>query len=161
MSLSIRHTHRVARAMLVVILAMATILILQPSPSGTVQAQSAVPVNMLYGSAPDIPDSQLQSIVDDVVGGLPSTWGVAVKKLDTGQFAEYNGDGQQVSASLYKLWVLGDLYYQASEGQVGLDDDATVTSDDAGFDIQQGDENSGPWHRPHISSSSAIDDHRE
>jgi beta-lactamase class A len=102
-------------------------------------ASADTPVVMLYGSAPDNPDSQLQSIVNDVVGNLPGTWGVAVKKLDTGQFAEYNGDVQQVSASLYKLWVLDDLYYQASNGQLDLDNDATVTSDDAYYDVQQQD----------------------
>jgi len=89
---------------------------------------------MLYGSAPDIPDSELQSIVEDVVGDLPGTWGVAVKKLDTGQYAVYNGDVQQVSASLYKMWVLAELYHQVSLGEVSLDDYATVTYDDAYFD---------------------------
>jgi beta-lactamase class A len=144
--LSIRHMQRPARSSLVVILALATILTLQPYPSSTVRAQGAVPVNMLYGSAPDIPDSQLQSIVNDVVGGLPSTWGVAVKKLDTGQFAEYNGDAQQVSASLYKVWVLAELYNQVSNGQIGLDDSGTITSDDTSYDSQQGNESLAPGY---------------
>src|SRR5690349_17908050 len=129
---------RPARSILVAILIMVTVLTLQPYPSSAVRAQGTVPVNMLYGSAPDIPDSQLQAIVNDVVGDLPSTWGVAVKKLDTGQFAEYNGDAQQVSASLYKVWVLGELYNQVSNGQIGLDDSGTITSDDTSFDSQQG-----------------------
>ena len=46
----------------------------------------------------------------------------------------FNGDVQQVSASLYKLWVLGDLYQQASDGDLDLDGYATVTYDDAYFD---------------------------
>src|SRR5205823_5258604 len=91
---------------------------------------------LLYGSAPDEPDSHLQNIIEDVVGGLPGTWGVAVKKLDTGQYAVINGDKQQVSASLYKLWVLSELYHQAYNGQISLDGYDTVTSDDAAEDIQ-------------------------
>src|SRR6187431_3801507 len=69
-------------------------------------AHAASSVAMLYGSAPDAPDSELQALVEDTVGELGGDWGVAVKKLDTGQYAVYNGDMQHVSASLYKLWVL-------------------------------------------------------
>src|SRR5437879_10362228 len=88
---------------------------------------------MLYGSAPDAPDSQLQAIVESAVKGLPGTWGVAVKKLDTGQYAAVNGDVQQVSASLYKMWVLCELYHQMQEGIVSLDDDAVASADDVSY----------------------------
>src|SRR6478672_327422 len=83
-------------------------------------ANASTPFTSLYGSAPDEPDSELQAIVEDVVGNLAGTWGVAVKKLDTGQYASYNGDSQQVSASLYKLWVLCELYRQYREGIVSM-----------------------------------------
>src|SRR5207253_516860 len=83
---------------------------------------AATPVVQLYGSAPDEPDSQLQAIVEDVVGNLQGTWGVAIKKLDTGQYAVFNGDTQQVSASLYKMWVLSELYRQVEAGIVSMDD---------------------------------------
>ena len=89
---------------------------------------------MLFSSAPDEPDSQLQAIVDDVVGNLPGDWGIVVKKLDTGQYAVFNGDVQQVAASLYKLWVVADLYHEAKVGNIGLDDYGTVTYDDAAED---------------------------
>ncbi len=108
------------------------------------RAVAAVSVPLLYGSAPDTPDSQLQAIVNDVVGDLGGTWGIAVKKLDTGQYAAFKGDKQQVSASLYKLWVLAELYHQASLGQVSLDDSAVVTYDDAYFDSLQNDLNLPP-----------------
>ncbi|MDQ3929728.1 MAG: class A beta-lactamase-related serine hydrolase [Chloroflexota bacterium] len=93
---------------------------------------------MLLGSAPTVPDASLQAIVDGVVGQLPGKWGVAVKKLDTGQYASFNADVQQVSASLYKLWVLGELYRQVAEGTVSLDNRATVTSEDAAYDVLTG-----------------------
>jgi beta-lactamase class A len=95
------------------------------------KAYASTPPVTLYGSAPNAPDSELQEIIETTVKDLPGTWGVAVKKLDTGQYAVYNGDQQQVSASLYKVWVLSELYRQAAAGTVGLDDNAVVTSDDA------------------------------
>ncbi len=102
-------------------------------------ARAATPPVMLYGSAPDAPDSQLQAIVEDVVGNLGGNWGVAVKKLDTGQYAAYNGDTQQVSASLYKMWVLAELYRQAKAGTISLDGYDSVTGDDAYEDSVSGD----------------------
>src|SRR6476469_2382216 len=57
-------------------------------------AHAATPVVDLYDSAPDAPDGELQAIVDNVVGNLPGDWGVAIKKLDTGQYATFNGDTQ-------------------------------------------------------------------
>lgn len=109
-------------------------------PSDTGSAQTAASFPVLYGSAPDAPDSQLQAIVEDVVGGLDGTWGVAVKKLDTGQYAAFNGDKQQVSASLYKMWVLNELFRQARTGEVSLDGYSTVTGDDAYYDALLGDQ---------------------
>ncbi|MFL5733389.1 MAG: serine hydrolase [Chloroflexia bacterium] len=103
------------------------------------RASADEPSLTLFGSAPDAPDSELQSIVEDAVGDLPGTWGVAIKKLDTGQYAEYNSDKQQISASLYKVWVLCELFRQVNTGVVTLDDEATVTSDDAYEDSVSGD----------------------
>jgi beta-lactamase class A len=89
---------------------------------------------MLYGSAPNSPDSELQAMVDSVATKYPGVWGIAVKKLDTGQYAAYNGDMQQVSASLYKLWVLAELYRQVRAGNLSLSDAATVSGEDAYYD---------------------------
>ena len=114
----------------------------QTHPAGfDAEAYAASSVVTLYGSAPDAPDSELQSIVEDVVKGLPGTWGLAVKKLDTGQYAVYNGDVQQVSASLYKMWVLSELFRQVKAGIVSLDDYATVSGDDAYEDSVSGELN--------------------
>jgi beta-lactamase class A len=102
------------------------------------QSQDAPAVPMLYGSAPDAPDSQLQAIVEQTVGELGGDWGVAVKKLDTGQYAAFHGDTQQVSASLYKLWVLSELFRQAKAGIVNLEDTSTVTPQDAAYEASLG-----------------------
>ncbi|MDQ6693950.1 MAG: class A beta-lactamase-related serine hydrolase [Chloroflexota bacterium] len=103
-----------------------------PQPAGVqaVMAQTGPTVPMLFSSAPDVPDYDLQQIVEGVVGDLPGTWGVAIKKLDTGQYAAFNGDKKQVSASLYKTWVLNELFRQAKAGTVALSDYATVDGTD-------------------------------
>ena len=120
------------------------------SPLPKVQtARASSPPKMLYGSAPDAPDSELQAIIEDVVGQLPGTWGVVVKKLDTGQYATFNADTQQVSASLYKLWVLCELYHQAQQGIIHLADISSVTGDDAYYDAMSGD--------VHLSQGDSVD----
>ncbi|MDQ6695568.1 MAG: serine hydrolase [Chloroflexota bacterium] len=99
----------------------------------------ATSVPMLFGSAPDAPDGQLQEIVESTIADLGGTWGVAVKKLDTGQYAQFNGDKQQVSASLFKTWVLNELFHQVQAGTIALDDATYVSADDAGYDASHGD----------------------
>lgn len=136
------HSKRIGRFNILISTTLLFALFGFPSPYSAqlaVPAHAATPVTQLYGSAPDEPDNQLQSIVEDVVGNLQGTWGVAIKKLDTGQYAAFNGDTQQVSASLYKLWVLNELYRQVAAGVVSMDDTDTVTSDDAYYDSISGD----------------------
>ena len=116
----------------------ATLIIPAPSTRAANAAQAESRVPMLFGSAPDAPDSQLQAIVEDTVGELGGDWGVAVKKLDTGQYAVFNGDEQKVSASLYKMWVLNELFRQAKLGLVSLDSPSTVTGSDAAYDASLG-----------------------
>ena len=129
---------RSARNIILVVLV--ALALAPPAVEGhTAELASAGSATMLFGSAPDAPDGQLQAIVDEVVGDLPGTWGVAVKKLDTGQYAAFNPDEQQVSASLYKMWVLAELFRQAEAGIVDLDSYATVTGADAYYDSMFGD----------------------
>ena len=131
------HSRRTIGVVLIIaLITLAPIGIVGNTPS---PAHAAVPPAMLYGSAPDAPDGQLQAIVDEVVGELPGTWGVAIKKLDTGQYATFNGDEQQVSASLYKMWVLAELFRQSEAGLIDLDSYATVTGADAYYDSMLGD----------------------
>lgn len=106
----------------------------------TTSAQAASTFHMLFGSAPDNPDSDLQAIVEDVIKDRSGNWGIVVKKLDTGQYAEVNGDKTQVSASLYKLWVLSELYHQVAQGEIDLDSSDTITYDDAAEDAYYGDQ---------------------
>jgi beta-lactamase class A len=120
------------------------------------QEENTTPSLMRFSSAPSVPDAGLQAIVDGVVGELPGTWGVAVKKLDTGQYASFNADGQQVSASLYKLWVLSELYRQVDEGTVSLDSRETVTAADAAYDVQTGELRLPPGSDVQISRAAYL-----
>ena len=128
--------------LLAAILIVALVPVRAESPfAATALAQEAAGVPMAFGSAPDAPDSQLQALVEEVVGDLGGDWGVAVKKLDTGQYAAFNGDEQHVSASLYKMWVLNELFRQAQAGIVDLDGYEAVTGSDAWYDASLGDLN--------------------
>lgn len=129
------------RLFVVSFLSLALIFATLPQSSvALMQTDDEVPTSALmrFGSGPSVPDAGLQAIVDSVVGELPGTWGIAVKKLDTGQYAAFKGDTQQVSASLYKLWVLSELYRQIAEGTVSLDSSETVTAEDAYYDTLTG-----------------------
>lgn len=121
-------------AAVMLVLCVAQTGVAQPRPVVNAQEQDEFRGQMLFGSAPDSPDSELQAIVQEVVGELPGTWGVVVKKLDTGQYAVLNGDTQQVSASLYKMWVLAELFRQHKAGIVDLDAYVSVTGSDAWYD---------------------------
>lgn len=114
----------------------AGIMLWQAPPAGA----AASSFRMLFGSAPDNPDSELQAIVENSIKDRSGTWGVVVKKLDTGQYAQVNGDVKQVSASLYKLWVLSELYHQAADGELDLDSVDTISYDDAAEDAYYGDQ---------------------
>ena len=132
MSMQLRKVTKVLLA-----LAVSTAIVLGGASvqQGSVQnVQAATPVVDLYDSAPDAPDGELQAIVENVVRGLQGDWGVAIKKLDTGQYATVNGDTQQVSASLYKMWVLAELYHQMKQGTLSLNQAQTVDDTDAYYD---------------------------
>ena len=127
----------------------------QPGTAHMQADDEAAPL-MRFSSAPSVPDAGLQAIVDGVVGELPGTWGVAVKKLDTGQYAAFNADGQQTSASLYKLWVLSELFRQVAEGTVSLDSRETVTAEDAAYDVQTGELRLPPGSDVQISRAAYL-----
>jgi beta-lactamase class A len=96
---------------------------------------------LLYSSAPDYPDAGLQSIVDSFVADAPGDWAVAIKKLDTGQYAEFNSHTQAVTASLYKVFVLYEVMRQRALGKLSLDSTAQITAAAAAYDVSIGELN--------------------
>jgi beta-lactamase class A len=109
-------------------------------PAGS-RAADAPPTPLFYSSAPDYPDAGLQGIVDSFVADAPGDWAVAIKKLDTGQYAEFNSHTQAETASLYKVFVLYEVMRQHALGKIDLDGTATITSENAAYDESIGELN--------------------
>jgi beta-lactamase class A len=108
-----------------------------PAPAGS-PAFDAPATPLLYSSAPDYPDAGLQAIVDSFVADAPGDWAVTIKKLDTGQYAEFNSHTQAVTASLYKVFVLYEVMRQRALGKFSLDSTEEITDDDAAYDVSIG-----------------------
>jgi beta-lactamase class A len=112
----------------------------QPAPARS-RAAATPATPLLYSSAPDYPDAGLQAIVDSFVADAPGDWAVAIKKLDTGQYAEFNSHTPAVTASLYKVFVLYEVMRQRALGKFSLDDTEQITDADAAYDESIGELN--------------------
>ncbi len=67
-----------------------------------------------------------QTIVRQHLGDLPGTFGVVVKDLKTGETFALNADQPFQTASLYKLWLMYEVFKQAEEGTLDLTRKMTV-----------------------------------
>ncbi|MCL6648712.1 MAG: class A beta-lactamase-related serine hydrolase [Chloroflexi bacterium] len=91
-------------------------LALLPLLTTVAQAESR-----LVPPVPDRPDAMLAQLIAMTVADEPARFGVAVKHLLTGQYATVKGDEVFEAASLYKLAVMVELFFQEAEGSVALD----------------------------------------
>lgn len=84
-----------------------------PIPGGSVAgaSTSADPLETLEF------DSELGKKIDDALAGTSGTYSVIVKDLNTGATYTRNPDREYDTASLYKLWVMGETYQQIQEGK--------------------------------------------
>jgi beta-lactamase class A len=105
-----------------------------PRFAGPVPQTDSAAAPLLYSSAPDYPDANLQAILDSFLADAQGDWSASVKKLDTGQFASFNADEQTVSASLYKLFVFYEVLRQEKAGTFSLSDRLTITEEHAAYD---------------------------
>jgi len=62
-------------------------------------------------------DSKLASIVSSSINNSEGVYAVGIKNLQTGESYFLNADRQFQSASLYKLWVMGETFKQIDEGK--------------------------------------------
>lgn len=69
---------------------------------------------------------KLSHVVETSLEGAQGAYAVAIKNLKTGESFYMNEDKTFKSASLYKLWVLGEAYRQIEKGK--LDKDKVLTS---------------------------------
>lgn len=103
----------------------------------TVSAQ-AVPPPLLVSSAAPLRDAGLDEVIAGYVAGVSGQWEVAVKKLDTGQAASYHSNTPIVSASLYKLFVMYEVFRQWDAGTLRLDERLVITPSAAAEDAAIG-----------------------
>lgn len=92
------------------------------------------PAPLLYSSAPPQYDAGLDSLINSYVQGQAGNWNIFVKKLDTGQWATYRSDQPQTTASLYKLFVLDEVFREWDAGTLDLDEQWRITSREAAED---------------------------
>lgn len=67
----------------------------------------------------------LGEAVDSALVGTHGSYGVVVKNLKTGEFYSQNADKTYKSGSLYKLWVMGEVFEKVKDGT--LDEDQVLS----------------------------------
>jgi beta-lactamase class A len=80
-----------------------------------------------FRASPAIADPRLEQVVREALGDAADSYGVFVKDLETGRSASINADRPFFSASVYKLFVLYELFRQEREGHLSLDEMLVLT----------------------------------
>jgi beta-lactamase class A len=110
----------------------------QQAWAGTVpqpgRPQAADSTALVYSSAPALADAGLNDLIAKAVSGADGRWEIVVKKLDTGQRATYGSGTAIISASLYKLFVLYEVFRQWDAGDLSFDERLTITASAAAED---------------------------
>ena len=66
--------------------------------------------------------SGLERLIAQNLESAPGTYGIVVKKLDTAETVAINDHIPFETASLYKLWVMGEVYRQVEKGTLTEDE---------------------------------------
>lgn len=75
-------------------------------------------------------DTALKKSIRDILGDYGGTQGVYYFSVDSGDGFDINGDKQIASASMIKLLILAELLQQVADGELSLDEQLTVASQD-------------------------------
>ena len=89
----------------------------------------ASPIQQTYASIREAISPDLASTIQTTLRGADGEYGIVVKNLKTGETYLQNADESFVSASLYKLWLMGTAYTQFENGTIKPTD---YLSQDAG-----------------------------
>ncbi len=84
---------------------------------------------IVFLAAAPLSAASLQSRVEEAVGTLRGTMGVAAKSLATGETVFVNADTQFPTASVIKVAVMVEVFHQIAEGRLKHQD--TITLDEA------------------------------
>ncbi len=95
---------------------------------------TAVPLSPAYAPTPSHRDAALEEVIRSSLGDQVDSYGVVVKNLVNGALAEVNSHKRFETASLFKLWVMYEVYKQVELGLVDMDEDLLVTPYYASFD---------------------------
>ena len=85
-----------------------------------------------------LPDEALEDVVRQSLGAEIGHFGVVVKDLADGGGAMVNADRVFYGASLYKVWVMLELYHQLESGLIDLGEEYLVTDYYAGLGLNPG-----------------------
>jgi len=64
----------------------------------------------------------LEQSIRAVLAKSSGVWGVSVRDIEGNEWAEINADERFPMASVFKVPVLVELYHQAQEGKISLDE---------------------------------------
>ena len=95
---------------------------------------TAVPLSSAYAPTPSLRDAGLEEVIRSSLGDEVDSYGVVVKNLVNGAVAEVNSHKPFETASLFKLWVMYEVYKQVELGLLQMDEELLVTPYYASFD---------------------------
>jgi len=95
---------------------------------------TGVPLSSAYAPTPSHRDVALEEAIRSSLGDEVDSYGVVVKNLVNGAVAEVNSHKPFETASLFKLWVMHEVYKQVELGLVDMDEELLVTPYYASFD---------------------------
>jgi beta-lactamase class A len=95
---------------------------------------TTVPLSSVYTPMPSHRDAVLEEVIRSSLGDEVDSYGVVVKNLVTGAIAEVNPHKRFETASLFKLWVMYEVYKQVELGLVDMDEELLVTPYYASWD---------------------------
>jgi beta-lactamase class A len=93
-----------------------------------------VPLSSAYAPTPSHRDAALEEVIRSSLGDEVDSYGVVVKNLVSGAVAEVNSHKRFETASLFKLWVMYEVYKQVELGLLDMDEELLVTPYYASFD---------------------------
>jgi len=67
------------------------------------------------------PSDQLEKIIKSEIDNADGTYAVAIKNLKTNESYYYSENRSFTSASLYKLWYMGEIFHQIDSGKYSMD----------------------------------------
>lgn len=63
-------------------------------------------------------DSKLSEVIQPIIADEDGEYAIAIENLSTGEVFDLSADREFLSASLYKLWVMGTVYEKLEEGSI-------------------------------------------